>query len=169
MDHPIKKRGPCHPHLYLYQLSHLYLELIWIDDLRAPSTRKLLALLDIAAAVSANSRVFASQALPTWLGNLITIGWRGRTGSFLFWDPWMNTHIYRNCGCWGGWQANCHCLPCLGMSTPGLPSFFLRFPRGSFDRRAKNYFQQMSMGHRDLDPKSLRPNHGREIEKIQSS
>jgi len=36
-----------------------------IDDLRAPLTRKLLALLDIAAAVSANSRVFAWQALPT--------------------------------------------------------------------------------------------------------
>jgi hypothetical protein len=47
--------------------------------------------------------------------------------------------------------------PFLGMSTPGLPSFFLRFPRGSFDRRAKNYFQQMSMGHRDLAVSKVTP------------
>ena len=161
MDHPTKKRGPCHPHLYLYQLSHLYLDLIWIDDLRAPSTRKLLALLDIAAAVSANSRVFASQALPTWLGNLKVGG--VELGLFysgtLEWTPiFIETVGAEVVGkptvtvfhVWGCQRQGCRPFSCGLREDPSIA-----------ERRMATATWQY--------PKSLRPNHGREIEKIQSS
>ena len=164
-----KKRVPCHPHLYLYHLSHLYLELIWIDDLRAPSTRKLLALLDIAAAVSANSRVFALQALPTWLGNLKVGG--VELGLFIL-GP-LNEHRYlqklwvlrwlasqlslSSIRFWGCQRQGCRPFSCGFREDPSIAERRTTSSRCPWAIATWQY------------PKSLRPNHGREIEKIQSS
>ena len=169
MDHPTKKRVPCHPHLYLYHLSHLYLELIWIDDLRAPSTRKLLALLDIAAAVSANSRVFALQALPTWLGNLKVGG--VELGLFIL-GP-LNEHRYlqklwvlrwlasqlslSSIRFWGCQRQGCRPFSCGFREDPSIAERRTTSSRCPWAIATWQY------------PKSLRPNHGKEIEKIQSS
>lgn len=140
-----------------------------IDDLRAPSTRKLLALLDIAAAVSANSRVFAWQALPTWLGNLKVGG--VELGLFIL-GP-LNEHPYlqklwvlrwlasqlslSSIRFWGCQRQGCRPFSCGFREDPSIAERRTTSSRCPWATATWQY------------PKSLRPNNGREIEKIQSS